>query len=370
MFEAGMVGAGIDQVREPELANIPEPLERGGIKDFQDRRGDFDVSVHGVLYDLHLSSQQSFNSPDKGILMMITFLSGGTGTPKLVRGAREHLPDENISVVVNTAEDLWISGNHLSPDIDTLMYLFSGQLDTGTWWGISGDSFLTHQELVRLGVDEYIGIGDQDRAVHIARGELLRKGYSLTRATKELCSRMGIRAAILPMTDETVTTLIRTPDGVIHYQEYWVKHRGNLPIEEVIRYSPTRPSATAEVLSAIHEADRVVIGPSNPVTSILPILECDGIIPALMDTFVIAVSPFIGESPVSGPAAELMKARGLTPDSRSTWLLYKEFCDIFVQDIRDPVAVPGSLRYDTLMTDTRKSAALAAMLFDQRSRVD
>jgi LPPG:FO 2-phospho-L-lactate transferase len=177
---------------------------------------------------------------------------------------------------------------------------------------------------------------------------------------------MGIGATILPMTDEAVATLIRTPDAVIHYQEYWVKHRGNLPIEEVIRYSPTRPSATAEVLAAIKDADKVVIGPSNPVTSILPILECDGVIPALMDTFVIAVSPFIGERPVSGPAAELMKARGLTPDSLSTWFLYEEICDVFVQDVRDPVAVPGSLRFDTLMTDTRKSAALAGMLFDQK----
>lgn len=301
--------------------------------------------------------------------MRITFLSGGTGTPKLVRGAREHLPDEDISVVVNTAEDLWISGNHLSPDIDTLMYLFSGRLDTGTWWGISGDTFLTHEELVRLGVDEYIGIGDRDRALHIARGELLRKGYSLTRATRDLCSRMGIEATIIPMTDETVATLIRTPGRVIHYQEWWVRHRGALPIEEVIRYSPTRPSATVEVLTAIENADMVVIGPSNPVTSILPILECDGVIPALMDSFVVAVSPFIGDSPVSGPAAALMKARGLTPDSRSTRLLYEEICDVFVQDVRDPVAVPGSLRYDTLMTDTAKSAALAAMLLEQAAEV-
>jgi LPPG:FO 2-phospho-L-lactate transferase len=293
---------------------------------------------------------------------MITFLSGGTGTPKLVRGIRRHVPDHAISVVVNTAEDLWISGNHLSPDIDTLLYLFSGQLNTDTWWGIRGDSFHTHEEVKRLGVDEYIAIGDTDRALHIARGELLRQGYSLTEAVQILSSRMGIDALVLPMTDEEVTTLIKTEAGTIHFQEYWVKHRGTLPIQDVIRYAPTGPSASSGVVDAIGSADLVIIGPSNPITSILPILECSGVIPALMDAFVIAVSPFIGDAPVSGPAAALMKACGLSPDSLSTFSLYRDFCDLFVQDIRDPVTVPGSLRCDTLMTDIEKSAALAGAL--------
>lgn len=293
---------------------------------------------------------------------MITFLSGGTGTPKLIRGARKHLADNDITVVVNTAEDIWISGGHLSPDIDTLLYLFSGQLNTRTWWGIEGDTFRTHEELLRMGVDEYIGIGDHDRAVQIARGELLKSGSSLTEATRILSERMGIAAIVLPMSDEQVATLIRTGDRVIHYQEYWVKHRGSLPIDEVIRYAPTGLSASDEVLSAIESADRVIIGPSNPVTSILPILECGGIIPALMDAFVIAVSPFIGDAPVSGPAAALMRARGLSPDSRSTAALYQDIVDLFVQDIRDPVDVAGSLRFDTLMTGEEQSASLARAL--------
>ncbi|MDD1706123.1 MAG: 2-phospho-L-lactate transferase [Methanoregulaceae archaeon] len=299
---------------------------------------------------------------------MITFLSGGTGTPKLVRGARRYVADHSISVIVNTAEDLWISGNHLSPDIDTLLYLFSGQLNTDTWWGIQGDSFHTHEAVKRLGIDEYIGIGDMDRALHILRGELLRKGYSLTEATRILSLRMGIESNILPMTDEEVATLIRTDVGTIHFQEYWVKHRGTLPIQEVIRYAPTGPSASSEVIEAIGRADVVIIGPSNPITSILPILECSGVIPALMDAFVIAVSPFIGNAPVSGPAAALMKARGLSPDSASTCSLYRDFCDLFVQDLRDPVPVHGSLRYDTLMTDMEKSAALAEALIEAGMR--
>lgn len=293
---------------------------------------------------------------------MITFLSGGTGTPKLIRGARRYLADTGISAVVNTAEDIWISGGHLSPDIDTLLYLFSGQLNTGTWWGIKGDSFRTHEDLLRMGIDEYIGIGDHDRAVQIARGELLKGGMTLTRATRTLCERMGIAATILPMTDQEVATLIRTGDHVIHYQEYWVKYRGSCAIDEVIRYTPAGPWATGEVLAAIESSDRVIIGPSNPITSILPILECEGVIPALMDAFVIAVSPFIGDAPVSGPAAALMRARGLTPDSRSTAALYQDIVDIFVQDVRDPVVVAGSLRLDTLMSGEEQSASLAQAL--------
>jgi LPPG:FO 2-phospho-L-lactate transferase len=300
---------------------------------------------------------------------MITFLSGGTGTPKLVRGARRHLTDTEISVVVNTAEDIWISGGHLSPDIDTLLYLFSGRLNTSTWWGIEGDTFRTHDELLRFGIDEYIGIGDQDRAVQIARGDLLKGGCSLTRATRILCERMGIAATILPMTDQPVATLIRSGDRVIHYQEYWVKHRGSLPIDEVIRYASTSPLATHEVLSAIESSDLVIIGPSNPVTSILPILECEGVIPALMDTYVIAVSPFIGHAPVSGPAAALMRARGLSPDSCSTSALYGDIVDLFVQDIRDPVDVAGSLRLDTLMTGEEESASLAQVLVTGDARI-
>jgi LPPG:FO 2-phospho-L-lactate transferase len=296
---------------------------------------------------------------------MITFLSGGTGTPKLVRGMRRQVPDHAISVIVNTAEDIWIAGNQLSPDIDTLLYLFSGQLNTDTWWGIVGDSFHTHEEVKRLGFDEFIGIGDRDRALHIARGELLRQGYPLTDVIRILSSRMGITARVLPMTDGEVTTLIRTDTGTIHFQEYWVKHRGTLPIREVIRHTPAGPPcAGVEVVEAIQTADLVIIGPSNPITSILPILECSGVIPALRDAFVIAVSPFIGDAPLSGPAAALMKARGLSPDSASTFSLYEDFCDLFVQDIRDTVTVPGSLRYDTLMTDIGKSAALAGALLE------
>ena len=290
---------------------------------------------------------------------MITFLSGGTGTPKLLRGAIRVMDRHEIAVVVNTAEDIWISGNHISPDLDTVMYLCAGVLNTDTWWGMRDDTFTTHDDLERLGIDEFIGIGDRDRAVHIARGSLLRDGMRLTNVTKALCDRFGVRETVLPMTDTEVTTQVTTDLGPIHFQEYWVRAKGTLTIREVVRTFAEPPVAPEEVLQAIEGSDAVVIGPSNPITSILPILECEGVREALAGKPVIAVSPFIGDAPVSGPAAALMRARGFAPSSQGTADCYGDLVDLFIQDIRDPVRVKEAVRYDTLMTDEEKSIALA-----------
>jgi LPPG:FO 2-phospho-L-lactate transferase len=290
---------------------------------------------------------------------MITFLSGGTGTPKLLRGMQKVMDRHEISVVVNTAEDIWISGNHISPDLDTVMYLFAGILNTETWWGIRNDSFTTHDEIARLGIDEFIAIGDKDRAVQIARGEMIRNGMRLTNATKILCDRFGVRENVLPMTDTEVTTLVKTDLGLIHFQEYWVRAKGKIEIQQVVRSFNEPPVATEEVLAVIEASDVVVIGPSNPITSISPILACEGIKSALVDKLVIAISPFIGDTPVSGPAGALMQAAGFEPSSRGTLKCYDGITSIFVQDIRDTTEVSNSVRFDTLMIDEEKSVALA-----------
>lgn len=291
--------------------------------------------------------------------MMITFLSGGTGTPKLLRGMREHLPDREITVVVNTAEDLWISGNHLSPDIDTIIYLFAGVLNTDSWWGVAGDTFLTHNALKNLGGEEFIAIGDRDRAIHILRGEMVRSGLGITECTRNLCRLFKVEATILPMSDAPVSTMVDTTLGTMHFQEFWVKHRGTPSVQKVYRLPDTPPPATTEVIHAIEGSDAVVIGPSNPITSILPILECKGMKEALAERLVIAVSPFIGNQPVSGPAGVFMAASGVEPNSQGTYHLYEQLVSIFIQDTRDEVEVPGACRYDTLMIDTATSAALA-----------
>ncbi|MCK4269538.1 MAG: 2-phospho-L-lactate transferase [Methanogenium sp.] len=300
---------------------------------------------------------------------MITFLSGGTGTPKLVRGFRKLYNDSDISVVVNTAEDMWVSGNHLSPDIDTVMYLFAGILNTDTWWGIEDDTTITNDFLNKMGENEFITVGDQDRAVHIARAAMLKRGLSLTESTKLICRELRVYANVLPMTDQEVTTFVTTPDTEMHFQEYWVKKKGRVEITGVKRRckgesqngGPCKdePAATPEVIDAIESADSVIIGPSNPVTSISPILECSGVREALKKQFVIVMSPFIGDTPISGPAKALMEAWGLKPTSRGTYNLYKDFLDIFIQDTRDTDIIPGAVVLDTLMLDEKISIELA-----------
>lgn len=293
---------------------------------------------------------------------MLTFLSGGTGTPKLLRGMRTQREDPDLCIIVNTAEDLWLSGNHLSPDIDTVLYLFAGLLNTETWWGIAGDTFETHDFLRNLGGEEFIAVGDRDRAVHIARGALLRQGFTLTDATKKLSTMLGIDAGILPMTDSAISTYVTSKAGDLHFQEYWVKYRGAVDIEGVTWQYETSPQATPDVLSALKASEAVVIGPSNPVTSITPILSCTGVRDALRDQFVIAISPFIGDAPVSGPAKALMEAFGCDPSSRGTYALYSDFVDIFVQDTRDPRPLEGAVRLDTLMVNEKASVHLAGSI--------
>jgi LPPG:FO 2-phospho-L-lactate transferase len=239
------------------------------------------------------------------------------------------------------------------------MYLFAGLADTTTWWGIAGDTFATHDAIGAWGGEEPLKIGDRDRAIHILRGELLRQGVRLTDASALIARRLGVEASLLPMADTPVATLVDTDLGLLHFQDYWVKHRGRPRIRELLRRFAEPPKATPEVIRAIGKAEGVIIGPSNPVTSISPILECAGIREALGETFVIAVSPFIGDRPVSGPAAELMRAWGREPSSQGTRDLYGDILDVFVQDIRDPVKVGGAARLDTLMRDKPASEALA-----------
>ncbi len=294
---------------------------------------------------------------------MITVLSGGTGTPKLIRGLRQILRDNEITVIVNTGEDLWMSGQSVSPDIDTVTYLFAGLLNTETWWGIKGDTMHTYHAMERLGYKEPLPLGEHDRATSLARTAYLAEGMRLTEAVKKITDGYGISARILPMSDQQVTTyVVQEDDSLMHYQEYWVGRRGNVPIRGVVRKTVDgKPlTATPESIAAIEESDGVIIGPSNPVTSIGPILECAGIRDTLKKKFVVAVSPFIGNRPVSGPAAALMTAWGYKPTSFGTKKVYGDILDVFIQDIRDTgIDVPGSLRLDTMMTNLKKAESLA-----------
>ena len=295
-------------------------------------------------------------------------LSGGTGTPKLIRGLRKLVADEEITVIVNTAEDIAVSGNFISPDVDTVLYLFLGTLDTSKWWGIEKDTFNTNKALQKLGFSEKLMLGDADRATCILRTELMRKGESLTAATQQLSSRLGIKASILPMCDEKVDTMVNTPQGSMHFQDFWVGARGVPEVLDVRISGIEKAKLTKQVLAALESEDNVIIGPSNPITSIGPILALKGMKDILKKKKVIAISPIIGNAPVSGPAGKLMKTCGFPVSSKGVAECYGDILDVMVIDDMDnadendfPVR---TVRCDTMMTSVEKSKALAQCVLE------
>ncbi|AGK61222.1 LPPG:FO 2-phospho-L-lactate transferase [Archaeoglobus sulfaticallidus PM70-1] len=263
---------------------------------------------------------------------MIGILSGGTGTPKLIWGMKEIYDD--FFVVVNTAEDVWVSGNKICPDIDSVIYVLSEMIDTSKWWGIKDDSFITHNQLRRLGVDEGMMIGDLDRATHIARTELLKR-MDLVNATKELRKRFGIKQDVYPMCNEEVSTYIETADGRMHFQEFWVVRKGEPEVKGVFIENIDKAVIPEEVEKRLKEAEAVIIGPSNPITSIGPIISVRGYREILREKFVVAVSPIIGSRSFSGPAGKFMKALGYEVSSRGVVDIYQEFLDVLVIDEED-----------------------------------
>jgi len=293
----------------------------------------------------------------------VIVLSGGTGTPKLLQGIRKQMPDEEITVIVNTAEDIVISGAFVSPDIDTVLYLFSGSLDVQKWWGIRNDTFHTNKALMELGFSEKLMLGDADRATCIFRSELMREGKSLTEATLQLCKSLRVKARILPMCDEKVDTMITTPEGVMHFQDFWVGKKGVPEVIDVKIDGIKSAKPTKEILEALDSEDNVIIGPSNPITSIGPILALKGMREILARKKVIAVSPVIGDSPVSGPAGKLMAACGFEVSSRGVAECYGDILDIMVIDEMDTADEADfdmkTVRFDTIMTSVEKSEALA-----------
>lgn len=289
-------------------------------------------------------------------------LSGGTGTPKLLLGLKKLLLPHDLSVVVNTAEDMWISGNFVSPDVDTVLYTFAGIADQRKWWGIDGDSFHAYEFLRDLGRPEMLAIGDKDRAIHIFRSELLRGGASLSRATDALAKALGVAQRVVPMTDDPVSTTITTPEGSMHFQEFWVGRRGAPPVSSLrfLGIENARPSeGFAQLLE--HE-DTVLIGPSNPVTSIGPILALPGVRDALRSKKVIAVSPLVGDMPVSGPAAKFMKACGVSANDEGVAALLGKV-DCFIVDLMSGYT-GRCKRLDTLMRNEEDSLRLAREILE------
>ncbi len=268
---------------------------------------------------------------------MITVLTGGTGGAKFVDGLRRVVPPNELTIIVNTGDDFEWWGLRISPDVDSITYVLADLLSKERGWGVQDDTFLCLDRMKNMGQPAWFQLGDRDLAVHLLRTQLIKNGKTLAEATAEIAAKLSIEATILPMSNDSVKTRVETPVGEISFQEYFVKGRYRDEVKSV-RFAGVETSSPAPgVLDAILSAEAVLIAPSNPITSIGPVLAVLGIRQALCQTSapVAAVSPIVGGSAVSGPAGALMTARGLPVSLAGVAKAYEDFLDLLIADNRD-----------------------------------
>ena len=275
---------------------------------------------------------------------MIAVLTGGTGGAKFVQGLASILPPDEITVIVNTGDDLLWWGLYVSPDLDTVTYALCGRLSLERGWGMDGDSFHCRDAMDNLGAPVWFQLGDRDLATHLVRTQLIAQHATLSQATYHLTRTLGIRSLILPMTDSRVETRVATPDGELSFQEYFVRERFKPAVEGVRFGGADRAVAAPGVIEAIRSASTVFLAPSNPITSIGPILAVPGIRAALRDANapIVAVSPIVEGAAVSGPAGNLMRSQGFPVSVEGVVACYSDFLDLLLADSHD--AVPAGRR--------------------------
>jgi LPPG:FO 2-phospho-L-lactate transferase len=263
---------------------------------------------------------------------MIVVLTGGSGGAKFVDGLRRVVPPEDLTIIVNTGDDHDWWGLHVSPDLDSITYVLAGMLSAERGWGVRGDTFYCLQAMKELGEPFWFSVGDRDLATHLLRTKLLSQGRTLTEATEIIAQRLKLSTRVLPMTNMRVETRVDTPSGEFSFEEYFVQRWYQDPVNAV-RFAGASASRPAPgVLDAIAGAQAVLLAPSNPVTSIGPILAVPGIRDALAKTSapVVALSPIIGGAAVSGPAANLMAAQHLDVSITGIAEAYGGFLDILI----------------------------------------
>jgi LPPG:FO 2-phospho-L-lactate transferase len=285
----------------------------------------------------------------------VVVLAGGYGGAKLSHGlalasaardGREEVPLE-LTVIVNTGDDLELHGLCVSPDLDTVMYTLAGLANDETGWGVREETWSTSVMLERYGAETWFGLGDRDMATHVRRTELRRGGLSLTEATAELAARLDVPARLLPMSDDDVRTQLRTPAGWLEFQEYFVKRGQADEVLEIRREGIETARPTAEVLSAVNAAELIVIAPSNPFVSVGTILALPGMLQALLAAAapVVAVSPVVGGAALRGPADKMLRSLGGTASATGVVDHYRErypeLVDTFVLDGLDAAEAPA-----------------------------
>jgi len=301
----------------------------------------------------------------------VTALAGGTGAAKLLRGLARCLGARDLTIIGNTGDDAEIWGLSISPDLDTLTYALSGRLDSGRGWGLSGETFRCLEAMADFGGQTWFNLGDRDLATHLVRTQSLRSGAPLSAVTVEIARSLGVLSRILPMSDEPVRTRVSTPGGWLSFQEYFVREKAMCEVLAVEYAGAEAARPAPGVIESLHEADLIVVCPSNPVTSIGPILAVPGVAQALAAAPAprIAVSPIVADTAVSGPAGTLMRMRGLSVSPLGVAAAYRPWLTGLAIDERDrdyaqalreagirPLIAP------LLMTDHAREVALARQI--------
>ncbi len=268
---------------------------------------------------------------------MITALAGGVGAARFLTGLVKLVSAKDLSIIVNTGDDIELFGLHISPDIDIITYTLAGIVDEEKGWGIRGDTFHCLEALRRYNPEAWFALGDKDLATHMFRTSLLKRGIKLSEVTAEISHALGLTVTILPMTDDKFETRIVTEVGSVHFQEYLVERGAKDEVLGVEFLGATNAKPAVGVVESIMEAEMVIICPSNPVVSIGTILAVKEVRDALRyaDAKKVAVSPIIAGAPIKGPADKLLRGLGLEVSAYSVAKLYADFIDTFVIDTAD-----------------------------------
>ena len=305
--------------------------------------------------------------------MRIAALAGGTGAAKLLRGLATCTDAVALTVIGNTGDDAEIWGLHVSPDLDSVMYALAGVLDTRRGWGRADETFHCLAAMAAYGAPTWFALGDRDLATHVARTQALAAGRRLSEVTALLARALGVTARLLPMSDDRVRTIIVTPDGPLAFQEYFVRDKAMVEVVGVEYDGAPAARPAPGVREAITEADIVVVCPSNPITSIGPMLAVPGITEALTSTRapVVGVSPIVDGGAVSGPAGALMRACGLPVSTVGVARAYAPWLRHLLIDPRD-AGDTDALKHlgvtavvtDVMMPDRDRERTLARRVLD------
>jgi len=291
--------------------------------------------------------------------MKITALAGGVGASKLLLGLARTMDARDLTIIVNTGDDIVLHGLYICPDLDIVTYTLAGTVNPQMGWGLAGDTFHALKALARYGRDQWFNLGDRDLATHIHRTALLAGGQTLAQVADSIRRDWGVASAILPMTDHPVPTTIVTDLGELHFQEYLVKHRAQPSILDIHFEGIESARPAPGVLEALTQADGILICPSNPLISIGPILAVPGVRETLWARRerTVAVSPLVGGKSLKGPSDKMLAECLIDPTSCGVAQLYEDVASVMVIDPADsglcpdivaqgmrPVLVPSVMR--------------------------